>query len=155
MLYNDTDEKTYMVRNWTQQFPIRIALHFSWILDGSRSFSRKLERIWNGSVHSGEKSVQFQFKGKKTSPLKISFPKSLSSEIEDLFSDVFAMLWIQMGAFQCFQQEKGPFMDQQGFPVETLSKKACNISATGMNLELFGKILELEWIWNWTKFYFR
>ena len=46
-------------------------------------------------------------------------------------------------------------MDRQGFPVETLSKKACNISATGMNLELFGKILELEWIWNWTKFDFR
>ena len=58
------------------------------------------------------------------------------------------LMRIQMGAFQCFQQEKGPFMDQQGFPVETLSKKACNISATGMNLELFGKILELEWIWN-------
>ena len=49
-------------------------------------------------------------------------------------------------------------MDRQGFPVlyvEKLSKKACNISATGMNLELFGKILELEWIWNWTKFDFR
>ena len=56
-----------------------------------------------------------------------------------------------MGAFQCFQQEKGLLMDRQGFPVlyvEKLSKKACNISATGMNLELFGKILELEWIWN-------
>ena len=62
------------------------------------------------------------------------------------------MLRIQMGAFQCFKQEKGLLMDRQGFPVETLSKKACNISATGMNLELFGKILELEWIWNWTKF---
>ena len=83
--------------------------------------------------------------------MKISFPKSLSSEIEDLFSDVFARLRIQMGAFQCFQQEKGLLTDRQGFPVlyvEKLSKKACNISATGMNLELFGKILELEWIWN-------
>ena len=49
-------------------------------------------------------------------------------------------------------------MDRQGFPVlyvEKLSKKACNISVTGMNLELLGKILELEWIWNWTKFDFR
>ena len=52
---------TYMVRNWTQQFPIRNALHYFWILIGSRSFSRKLERIWIGSVHSGKKSVQFQF----------------------------------------------------------------------------------------------
>ena len=68
------------------------------------------------------------------------------------------LMRIQMGAFQCFQQEKGILMDRQGFPisyVEKLSKKACNISATGMNLELFGKILELEWIWNWTKFDFR
>ena len=68
------------------------------------------------------------------------------------------LMRIQMGAFQCFQQEKGILMDGQGFPVsyvEKLSKKACNISATGMNLELFGKILELEWIWNWTKFDFR
>ena len=68
------------------------------------------------------------------------------------------LMWIQMGAFQCFQQKKGILMDRQGFPisyVEKLSKKACNISATGMNLELFGKILELEWIWNWTKFDFR
>ena len=60
------------------------------------------------------------------------------------------LMRIQMGAFQCFQQEKCILMDRQGFPVsyvEKLSKKACNISVTGMNLELFGKILELEWIW--------
>ena len=68
------------------------------------------------------------------------------------------LMRIQMGAFQYFQQEKGILMDGQGFPVsyvEKLSKKACNISATGMNLELICKILELEWIWNWTKFDFR
>ena len=68
------------------------------------------------------------------------------------------LMRIQMGAFQCFQQEKGILIDRQGFPdsyVEKLSKKASNISATGINLEFFGKILELEWIWNWTKFDFR
>ena len=52
-----------------------------------------------------------------------------------------------MGAFQCFQQEKGLLMDRQGFPVlyvEKLSKKACNVSTTGMNLENFGTGTDLE-----------
>ena len=52
---------SYMLRNWTQQFPFRNALHIFWIWSGSQSISRKMERNWNGLVHSGEKSVQFLF----------------------------------------------------------------------------------------------
>jgi len=50
-----------------------------------------------------------------------------------------------------FQAGKGSFDGPARFPsfiCGKLIKKACNISATGMNLDLFGKILELEWIWN-------
>ena len=67
--------KTYMVRNWTQQFQIRIALHFFWILTGSRSFSRKLDLIWNWLGNFGKKSVQFQFIW-YVFFLRISSPKS-------------------------------------------------------------------------------
>ena len=66
---------TYMGRNWTQQFQIRIALHFFWILTGSRSFSRKLDLIWNWSGNFGKKSVQFQFIW-YVFFLRISSPKS-------------------------------------------------------------------------------
>ena len=98
----------YMVRNWTQQFQIRIALHFFWILDGSRSFSRKLERIWNGSVHSGEKSVQFQFKETNFSLVNF-FPKISFVWNRIPLSDVFAMLRIQIWSFSVFPAEKGSF----------------------------------------------
>ena len=68
-------QSPYMVRNWTQQFQIRIALHFFWILTGSRSFSRKLDLIWNWLGNFRKKSVQFQFIW-YVFFLRISSPKS-------------------------------------------------------------------------------
>ena len=56
-----------------------------------------------------------------------------------------------MGAFQCFQQEKGLLMDRQGFPVlyvEKLSKKAFlhfrNWNEFGTFWQNFGTGMDLE-----------
>ena len=86
-----SQKRTYMVRNWPQQFQIRIALHFFRILTGSRSFSRKLDLIWNWSGNFGKKSVQFQFIW-YASFLRISSPKSgqvLLFDIQKAFASSF------------------------------------------------------------------
>ena len=51
-------QKAYMLRIGSQKIPIRIAIHFFWILIGSRSICRKLDWIWNGSEYMGENQIR-------------------------------------------------------------------------------------------------
>ena len=143
-----------MVRNWTQQFQIRIALHFFWILTGSRSFSRKLDLTWNGSGNCGKKSVQFQFIWYEFL-LRISSPKSeqvpLFNVLKAFVSSFFVLTFLSRVTLKIYLT-----WYNQG--VTILLQKVCDICFTYYYTQRFAWPLRkpicysfMEQIWNFLK----
>ena len=134
-----------MGRNWTQQFQIRIALHFFWILTGSRSFSRKLDLIWNWLGNFGKKSVQFQFIW-YVYFLRISSPKSEQVLLFDILKAFESSFFCIDTVFVGWHWQVTIYLTwyNQGLTIHySFMKQIWNF---------LRKKSELDRIWNWTDF---